>query len=57
VIPRGSQRGRNKCPSLGVGDPPFAKEWSTSKPTLPDIEAIAARWEGRLEEGEDDKGD
>jgi hypothetical protein len=38
-------------------DPPFAKEWSTSKPTLPDIEAIAARWEGRLEEGEDDKGD
>jgi len=38
-------------------DPPFAKEWSTSKPTLPDIEAIAARWEGRLKEGEDGKGD
>ena len=29
-------------------DPPFTREWANAKPTLPDIEAIAARWEGKL---------
>lgn len=28
-------------------DPPFSREWANSKPALPDIEAIAARWEGK----------
>jgi DNA helicase HerA-like ATPase len=28
-------------------DPPFTREWANPKPALPDIEAIAARWEGK----------
>jgi len=28
-------------------DPPFTREWANPKPLLPDIEAIAARWEGK----------
>jgi DNA helicase HerA-like ATPase len=28
-------------------DPPFTREWANPKPVLPDIEAIAARWEGK----------
>jgi hypothetical protein len=28
-------------------DPPFTREWANPEPTLPDIEAIAARWEGK----------
>jgi hypothetical protein len=27
-------------------DPPFVREWSSSTPTLPDVEKIAAEWEG-----------
>lgn len=30
-------------------DPPFTKEWSAEHPSLPNIEAIAAKWEGSLE--------
>ncbi|HLH07081.1 MAG TPA: DUF87 domain-containing protein [Terriglobales bacterium] len=28
-------------------DPSFTQEWSSPEPTLPDIEEIAARWEGK----------
>jgi len=28
-------------------DPPFTKAWSSRDPKVPDIEAIAAKWEGR----------
>ena len=28
-------------------DPPFVREWSAAVPTKPDIEKIAAEWEGR----------
>lgn len=28
-------------------DPPFTKAWSSKDPKVPDIEAIAAKWEGR----------
>ncbi len=28
-------------------DPPFTQVWSSASPTLPDIEDIAARWEGK----------
>ena len=29
-------------------DPPFTREWANPAPNLLDIEAIAARWEGKL---------
>jgi uncharacterized protein len=29
-------------------DPPFTREWSSASPTLPDIEQIADKWEGKL---------
>jgi DNA helicase HerA-like ATPase len=28
-------------------DPPFVREWTSTTPTLPDIEAISAEWEGK----------
>jgi DNA helicase HerA-like ATPase len=40
----------NVDPRPRSDDPPFTKEWSSQRPTLPDIEAIAARWEGRDED-------
>jgi uncharacterized protein len=29
-------------------DPPFTREWSSSSPTIPDVEQIADKWEGRV---------
>jgi DNA helicase HerA-like ATPase len=29
-------------------DPPFTREWSSASPTLPNIEQIADKWEGKL---------
>ena len=34
-------------PSPRSDDPPFVREWSASIPTLPDIEKIASKWEGK----------
>lgn len=30
-------------------DPAFTREWSSARPSLPDIEEIAARWEGKTQ--------
>jgi ABC-type dipeptide/oligopeptide/nickel transport system ATPase component len=32
-------------------DPPFTREWASAEPRLPDIETIAARWEGEASKG------